>query len=285
MASIYSITQDSVRNKIGISSSDVSDTITLQFIEEAEQEAEQILRRTFRPTKASEQFTNDDASNVVILNNRPVIRVTKAYAGTSGHITPAYLNMDSLSGMITIQSGAEKSVWDDTKDMNNFMEYYHGELEDTTTETSLTSGISASPGTAVNLVVGTTVGFAADDNIKIESIGGGTTNIEITTLTGTYPLGPYLTAPISWNHRAGSRIIKMQAPDMAKELMRVLAAIRCALYMIGNTYTFATSYSFPEHSVTKGVPYPHFDRALTGLVKQRDYLLTKLRGLSGIGMA
>jgi hypothetical protein len=64
--------------------------------------------------------------------------------------------------------------------------------------------------------------------------------------------------------------------NLAKELCAVLGGIIAATYMIGGTYTFATNYSIPDMSVSKGVPYPHFNTALQKLEKKRDWLLNTI---------
>jgi hypothetical protein len=42
------------------------------------------------------------------------------------------------------------------------------------------------------------------------------------------------------------------------------------------SYTFATGYTFPEYSVQKGVPYPHFQKAVDENIKLRDVLKNKI---------
>ena len=63
-------------------------------------------------------------------------------------------------------------------------------------------------------------------------------------------------------------------PDIISAYCAVQAAIYAGQYMIGSTYTIATSYSHPDISVTKGVPYPHFDRALSAIQKKADMYKT-----------
>lgn len=68
-------------------------------------------------------------------------------------------------------------------------------------------------------------------------------------------------------------------PDIIKKLTATIAALTCAEYMIGNTYTFATNYSIPELSVNKGVPYPHFDKLTAQLMKRIELYKKELQAI------
>lgn len=273
----YGVTAANVRLMIGIGSSDISDTNMDTIITDSEAEVDQLLKTKFIPTLAVEQITNTDGSNVAMLRHTPVNRIEQVMVGTDAGVNPCFTRLYPDSGKLVLTDSGEKTEFDDTEDRNNYVKYYYSKLEDTTTDTTTTSATSCSAGTATAFDVGTTVGFVVGDYVKIESVGGTDTNIEITTLTGTDTTNNQLSAKLSWNHESGSVVTKMQTPNIAKELVRVTGAIRCCMYMIGATYTFATSYSIPELSATKGVPYPHFQKDLDALVERRNYLLQRYR--------
>jgi len=280
----YGVTADEVRFEIGVSSSDINDTDMNRIIEDSEAETDQLLKSTFKPKLATENLTSIDGSNVLILRNTPVNRLVSVFVGTDNDISIPFVKLYNESGRTILTADAQKTTFDDTKDLNNFVKYYYSNLEESTTETTTSAAITSSPTTAIDITVGTTVGFATDDYIKLESVGGTGTNMEVTTITGTDPSTSKLQAKVSWNHNSGTRVVKMQIHRMAQDLTRVLAGIRAAHHMIGATYTFATSYSFPEHTVTKGVPYPHFERVANDLVKRRDFILSKFRPQFAVGV-
>jgi hypothetical protein len=85
-----------------------------------------------------------------------------------------------------------------------------------------------------------------------------------------------ITCDLQFDHEEGSLIIEGRVPLIIQKLTSVIGAIMAGVYMIGSTYTFATSYSIPDHSVTKGVPYPHFVKVLDELLKERDKLISQL---------
>lgn len=66
-------------------------------------------------------------------------------------------------------------------------------------------------------------------------------------------------------------------PNIIKKFTAITAALMIGGHMIGNTYTFATSYTVPEYTINKGVPYPHFEKIVGEMKKQRDFLLTRIQ--------
>ncbi len=280
MTSRFGITEAAVRLKLGIESSDISDANVLTFIEEAEYEAEQVLKTKFTPTRAIERYEMPNPKESIVLRHTPVARIANILVGgTAGK----YVDMDDVllrlkTGKLQLKSGAEVPEFDSNVEKVNVIDYYYARMEETSTETSTSAATGT--GTSVSFSVGTDVGYAVADNVLISGIDG---KEEITTLTGTGNGASTLTGPLMYNHISGSRVVKMQIPRLANELTQILAAIRCALNMIGATYTFATSYSVPEHSVTKGVPYPHFVRALDGLIERRDWIIGRYRPTWAIG--
>lgn len=141
--------------------------------------------------------------------------------------------------------------------------------------------MSATTGTgnAASISVSSISGLGTGTYIKLEDPI--TQSSETTKIIGVS--SGSVSADLSWSHLSGSRLVKMQIPQLVKNLVKVTAAIMASRYMIGSTYTFATSYSYPEHTVTKGVPYPHFEKVYNSLVKQREALLKILRPQTSVG--
>lgn len=267
----FGITTTEVRNQIGLGSDAIADSVVNQFISESESETEQLLKTKFTPTKRTEVFVFKHPQEIAMLRKTPICTVTRILiGGTSGTlIEPDTTLLDRKSGRLMLLKDALQPAFDDEQRFNT-IEYTYARLEETEPETQTTA--STGTGSSVSYAVTSDADFIVGDDVLIEGYDGKT---EINTLTGTGGGSNTLTSPVYWNHVTGSRVVKMTIPAMTKELAIILGAMRCGLYMIGNTYTFATSYQLPEESVVKGVPYPHFDRAYSALVKRRDYLLKK----------
>ena len=268
----FGIGNDEVRNKVGLTSSDVSNTITAQFISEAEFETEQLLKTKFTPKQEIELLDTPNSPEYVILNRTPVTRITNIQiGGTSGtHVDPSDTVLDNVSGKLLLKKTAGKTKFSEDEQERNTIEYYYAKMIETGTETKVSAETGTGDGTSFSVL--SDVGFGSGDYIQIAGISG---QKEITKCVGTS--ASTLIADLSWSHSANARVTLMTVPYMAKELARVLAAMRCAMYMVGSTYTFATSYSFPEHTVTKGVPYPHFEKLLNTLAKERDRIIEEYR--------
>lgn len=275
MASRFGITANQVRLIVGLGTTDISDSDTTTFIEWAEYEAENNLKSKFGSNEKAERITSYDGSNVARLKSTPINVITEVRVGGTG-ITPKNVKFDRMSGRIILTDDAEDTNWDDTGEKENYVKYKHGRLERTTTQTALTNNGTAGQAT---LHVGTSVGFTTNDYIMVVGTGtGGTTgHSEILTVTGTGTNTITVTENKQYDHRSGADVVKMEVPSMAKQLAQVLAGLGIARRMVGKTFKFATSYSIPEISVTKGVPYPHFERLVAELKQMRDRILREFR--------
>jgi hypothetical protein len=54
------------------------------------------------------------------------------------------------------------------------------------------------------------------------------------------------------------------------------------LNVVGLSYNYATSYSFPEHSVTKGSRLAHLEKVIAQHTQRRDELLKAFRPQTAI---
>jgi hypothetical protein len=59
---------------------------------------------------------------------------------------------------------------------------------------------------------------------------------------------------------------------LVREYTSVIAAVNACTNRIGGTYTFASSYTIPDMTITKGEPYPAFVRILDELQEKREWL-------------
>src|SRR3989338_3091438 len=121
-------------------------------------------------------------------------------------------------------------------------------------------------------------------NVKIKFIWGWLEESTTNQVTQINSLNSNdLNCDLIYSHLSSSMVIKLQVPRVVELLAGAIAAIMSALYMIGQTYTFATSYQTPDYQVTKGVPYPHFQKNLDSWVGERDYLIKSLPKWPAIG--
>ena len=267
------VTPADVRLLVGIKSTDVSDADMNSIITNAEFEVERILNTTYTPRRILERYITPTSPSFVMLHRTPVTKVVSITAGgTDGTaIDPAKTILYQDTGRLQLTNDAEKTQFDDDVVQGNLIDYYYAKLEDSRTETT----VSATTGTGsdITISVGSTGSLSHGDYVKfVGYLNESPETTEITDIgTGTFR------CDLSWNHFTGSRVIKQQVPDMVKELIKCIGGIMTALHMVGSTYTFATSYSIPEMSVTKGVPYPHFEKVVNTLTTRRDYLLERLR--------
>lgn len=274
MASRFGITPADVRLLVGIGTTAINDADMTTFVENAEYESENHLKTKFGNNEYTQHITSLDGSNVARLSHTPVNRLIEVTIGGT-EITPKYVKFDGKSGRVVITDDAEDTNWDDTEEKNNFVKYDYGRLERTTVATTLSQNGTAGQ---TLLHVGTGSGIHVNNYVMVVGTGTGGTigHSEILTVTGTAQ--NILTIDKKqYDHRKGADVVKMEVPNLAKQLSECIAGLMAASYMVGNTYTFATSYTIPELGVTKGVPYPHFERMVMTLLKRRDMLLSQYR--------
>lgn len=275
MAGNYGITADDVRLLCGIGTVDISDTNVETFIVDAEAEADRLLNSAGAPKRKMEtlipSLSGGHDTPQMILHNLPVLTINKIrIGGTVGtEVDPSNTVLLNESGLVFLTSSASATAFQSGIEEKAMIDYTAGMMDESTTETTLSAKVGTGSSKSMSVASGNS--FSIGDYVKIE---GTDNNYEIVCLTGT--TATTLTSSIKWEHESGSRVVKMQTPQSSKRLTKVLAGLMCAINMIGSTYTFATSYSFPEHSVNKGVPYPHFEKVINRLTQMRDELLEKV---------
>lgn len=274
----YGVTGTGVRLIVGIGTSDISNADMVTLVSNAESEIDRLLNTTFTPKRIAERHETPNSPSYVMLRRIPVTRVVNVQVGGTGGswVDPNHTIIDNDTGKLLLTTAAAKSQFDDSSQDANIVDYYYGQMEDSTSETTLSA--ASGTGTSVTITVGSTVGIAANDYIRL--VGSTDGNSETTKVVSVG--NGSMMADMSWVHQTSSRVIKQQVPEDVKRLVEVTAGIMAARHMMGATYTFATSYSFPEYTVAKGVPYPHFEKVYDSLIKQREFLLNRLRPKSSV---
>jgi len=273
MASRFGITANDVRLIVGLGTTDISDADTTTFISWAEYEAENDLKTRFGRNNERERITKWDSSNVARLTHTPINQIVEVQIGGTS-IDTRHVKFDRTSGRIILTGDAVKNQWDGTSDKDNFVKYNYGKLETTSTETTLQLVGTA----AQTTLIASGADFLIGDYVMVVGTGTGNTDgfSEILAVTGTSDSTITVTKK-QYKHNVGADVIKMEVPNVAKQLAMTIAGLGIAARQIGKTFKFATSYSIPELSITKGVPYPHFERLSQNLLKRRDMLLKQFR--------
>jgi len=271
----YYCTEDDVRREIGLDSSDVSDVDILEFIKMSEDEVDTITHTTFLKVQSDGTATSATTATIADTNqswtanewnsdaNKVGGYMVYVYSGTGNG--QARVITDSTTSSLTISPD-----WETTPSTDSLYRIFKNTYEDETFTGDGTQTYFTKEYPLLNLY-----------SITIDSTDVTPSNIYQTNQWGKLHLGSSSevtywkdTYPLLCNIKYFYGVYPV--PLLVRDLTAVLAAIRCASYMIGGTYTFATSYSIPDLSVTKGVPYPHFNTALEKLTKRRDWLVDQI---------
>ncbi len=249
---------------IGVTSDAISTTIIDQFIIEAQSEVDQYLKSTCCPKTIIKKFSGNFLTAYVI-KNIPLLNV-KALQITDTTIDVDNIDFD-ITGRITLDTDADERYFVGSTSINNCkVKYEYGFLEE---DVSVDADDLAAATTAGSneITVTDASSWAIGSYVKIE---GFDSHQEVVKITARNETTETITVTTYQSHEISSTIQLMRVPLIVQDLCAVLAAIKGSNYMIGSTYTFATSYSLPDYSVTKGVPYPHFRDNIANNVKRRQ---------------
>ena len=256
------ITADDVRRASGAPTSLITDTLIEGAITIVEAEMERWMNTAFKPTVRIEHRDGNALPRLFTLKN-PLLSVRALTLNTSTSITPSYLNWEKSSGKVELTNDAEAGNF--TSGQNNtFIKYLYGLMEESSTNT-LTTAVSTA-GTTVSLTVSDESDFADKDWVEIYGMDG---NQEVAQISGDPTANTIVVDQLVQAHESGSSIVKLQIPYYIKRCMEIEAAIYVAIYAIGGTYTFNTSYSLGELTVNKGEPYPQWREVIQRMINER----------------
>ena len=256
------ITADDVRRASGAPSSLISDALINEAITIVEHEMKRWMNTAFVPTQRIDHLNGNSLQRLFTMKN-PLLSVRALTINDSTSITPSTLDWSKSSGKVTLSNSSEGSVFT-TGNNNTFIKYLYGLLEDSSTETTTTA--AATVGTSVALTVVSITDFADKDWVEVYGMDG---TKEVAQINAT-PIGTTITVDqLVKAHESGSTIMKLQIPYYIKRFMEIEAAIYVAVYAIGGTYTFNTSYSLGELSVNKGEPYPQWREVIQRMINER----------------
>jgi len=256
------ITAADVRRASGAPTSLITDALINSAIEIVESEMKRWMNTAFVPTQRIDHMDGNSLPRLFTLKN-PLLSVRALTLNSSTSITPAYINWEKQSGKVVLSSSAEGATFVYGQN-NTFIKYLYGLLEESTTDTT-TSAVSAA-GTTVSLSVASITGFADADWVEIYGIDG---KQEVAQISGDPAGTTIIVDQLVQAHASGSTVVKLQIPVYIKRYMEIEAAIYVAVYAIGGTYTFNTSYSLGELQVNKGEPYPQWREVILRMINER----------------
>jgi len=261
--------RDEIYDKVGVDSSVISTDIMDRILVDADAETDRIIQTTCVPKKKIEIFEGDN-KNIHFVKKIPLLSVSKMEINSTAiSISKIFYEQ---TGRIRILQGAEQLYfYTNATGPDCFLEYYYGWLQDTTTQTEVKT--TAIAGTSVVIEVDSADDFTALDWVRIEGFDGFRETTQVIAKDDT---ADTITCTILYNHEVDSLVTQLEVPPIVNQLASVIGAIMAALYMVGSTYTFATSYAVPDHQVTKGVPYPHFNRNMEAWVKERKFIMDQV---------
>ena len=262
------ITADDVRRATGAPTDLISDDYINDAIDLVEGEVARWLNTEFRPTQRIDVL-DGNGRNIIFTDKNPLLFVR--YLKTNDtEIAINELNIYKPSGGISLSSASSTSsfIW---KDKSVIIKYLFGYVVD---DALTTSAVAISAGTSVNMEVADSSSFSATDWVRIIGTDGNEEYCQITAI----PDSTHITLDeVYLSHSSGSLVYKQVCPDTIKRFIEIESGINIAVYAIGGTYDFNTSYSLGNLSVNKGEPYPQWREVFQRLTNERKALLEKIK--------
>jgi len=264
--------EDSILDIVGITVDKLPDGYMDRVLPKIDAQVDRYIRSTCKPTLKLEQFTGESL-DVTIRPFVPIMNIQKL------EINDTDITIDSLSykksGEVQLTQNSEVRYYNSSSNSqypdNVVIKYQYAWLENTIiTDSNLKD---ESSGSSVEIEILDASQFEDNDYIMIE---GFDKNWEITKIISRNETTNTITCNLNVSHEAGSIISRVDYPDEVKTLATWIGAIFVSEYMIGNTYTFATSVTQAEYSTTFGVPYTHFRDVLKNAQQERDKLLDNI---------
>ena len=257
-----------VRTASGAPSSLISDTQITHAITIVENLTSKWLNASFEPTRRIDILDGNSMPFFFTMKN-PLLSV-RSLKSNDTSLTVSNLHIYKNSGKVSLSGDSDLNEFIN-KQKTIICEYYHGWVEQTTTTTD--TDAASVTGSSIALSVTSETDFAEDDWVEIIGTDGYQEHAKI---TGT-DTGEITVDKLMFTHVSGSIVTKIEIPYYIKRFMELEAGIYIALYAMGNTYTFKTSFSIGDFATNKGVPYPHFTTQFEKMVRERDGLIPKLR--------
>lgn len=257
------VTTANVRSASGIPVALLSDADLQHGIDWIEKLMERFLNTKFAPTYRIDMLDGNKMDRIFTDKN-PVLTV-RSLTSNGDSVTPADLNVYRESGKVVLSTDAQLGTLV-TKDRSVIIGYYYGMVEESTTSTTLS--VATAVGTSVTMTVGSSTGFAAADWVDIYGTDG---HKEAALITGT-GTGTITVDQLVYTHAAGSIIIKLECPYSVKRYIEVECCIYAIMAVVGAQYSFNSSYTLGNLSVTRKPIIDHYEGQLNMLLAEREQL-------------
>lgn len=239
---------------------EISDIIDL-----VEKQAEGYFGVKFTPTKTIDFERVYDLNNIK-LNNLKVMTIQDIYLNEVQQ-DKTFWTFDENLGKL--QKNKEYNNWTYFAKNEPYrlkVKYTHAMLDTDSPITESTANVST--GTSVVIAVEDETDFNLRDYVRIKGFDGYNEVAQITAIASNQ-----LTVDkLFYEHESGSVITSLALPEIVRQFILYETAVAVAINVVGASYTIATSYSYPEYTVTKGVPYPHWEKNANANSKKRDEL-------------
>jgi len=260
-------TNDDILDKVGVTTTELSTDTLDRIAKEATAEVDRLLKTTCNP-KEEFLITKGNNKNSILVKDTPLLVVKNI------RIDDTDINMETAeyykTGEIRLLKTAEIQYFYSKDESNVKIKYVYGWLEESNKKTTQDDVLK---GNSVDIELEDVLLLKEKEWVKITGIDGYSEWTQINSINTT---NKTINCDLLYDHVAGSTVYRGTIPQIVQKLTAVIGGIMGAIHMMGSTYTFATSYSVPDYSVTKGVPYPHFVKVMDDLTKQRDNLLGQL---------
>lgn len=260
-------TVNDILSKVGVLESDIGSETLNNILIEAMAEVDKTIKTTCNPRTEFLNFTGNNSRQYTIQQG-PLLTV-KNIRISDTDITSTNYKYDKTGNILLLNTAEQFFIA--AQQPNVTIKYVYGWLD------------VAQPLDTLNAIeVGTDTvelsdveNFVKGDWIRIVGMDG---NEEWTQITSVDKDNSTITANFIYTHELGSSIYKGEVPGIIRKLTAVIGGIMGAVKMMGGTYNFATSYSVPDYTISKGEPYPAFVKILDDLNKEYQIILTKLPG-------
>lgn len=246
-----SVSTQEVRDLSGVPTDLIDDTQLERIITVKTIETLSYFNIYADPTKVLE--IKDGNSKNEIKVNRPYILKLLKLESTDENINIQNTTIDPYSGIITIDNTQNPYYFYGRRNSVK-IKYLSGFMEKTNIITETSAAVEDDTNVAIS--VDDESDFSINDWIMIEGLDG---KREVAKITATSS-NQITVDELVQDHESGSIITKLKTHTLLNEFVKYLSAVTAAINIVGSSYTIATSYSFPEYSITKGVPYPHWDK-------------------------
>lgn len=252
-----------VRTTIGVKDDIVSDTTITEAINIVEENIKQTFNINLEPKKEITLLTANSNDSIYIPKKR-TLKLLNLSIGTK-EIDLKTVYLDFMSGKLSFKKSAQYRYFSTSNTERIKIKYlnafYNKNMENITETTS-----NVLSGDNVSINVESETGFSENEYVLIESLDGSLEVAQITSISSN----TLIVDKLINDFETGSLITKMELDKVLKQFALFEISIYISINAVGGSYSFNTGYSKGDLSIQKGVPYPHFEKTVNSLIKQRD---------------